>query len=124
MTSPADYDRFLSMIVNGGRHRDRKMMSERAVRLGTSNLLPNGADLSGTWVAGQHFGAGGVVGTGKQEGIYGWSGAAGTIGYCNVRTRLRMGLYVQYMPSDTYPVFDEFIAAVDSDMASRGKPRQ
>ena len=124
VTSPADYDRFLSMIVNGGRHRGRKMMSERAVRLGTSNLLPNGADLSGTWVAGQHFGAGGVVGTGKQEGIYGWSGAAGTIGYCNVRTRLRMGLYVQYMPSDTYPVFDEFIAAVDSDMASRGKPRQ
>lgn len=122
VTSPADYDRFLAMIVNGGRHRGRRVMSEQAVRMGTSNLLPEGADTSGTWVEGQYFGAGGIVGKGKTEGVYGWSGAAGTIGYCNLRSRLRMGLYVQYMPSNSYPVFDEFMAAVDRDVAARREP--
>lgn len=124
VTSPSDFDRFLSMIVNSGRHRGKRVMSEAAVRLGTSNLLPAGADLSGTWINGQNFGAGGLVGTGKREGIYGWSGAAGTVGYCNVRTRLRTGLYVQYMPSNTYPIFEEFNAAVEADVSSRGKSRK
>ena len=117
VTSPADYDRFMAMIVNGGKHHGKRVMSEAAVRQGTSNLLPAGADLSGTWVAGQYFGAGGAVGTGARDGSYGWSGAAGTIGYCNVKTGLRSGLYVQYMPSDTYPIFDEFLAAVTIDSA-------
>ncbi|MEQ1497960.1 MAG: serine hydrolase domain-containing protein [Novosphingobium sp.] len=124
VTSPADFDRFLSMVVNAGRHRRGRVMSEAAVRLGTSNLLPAGADLSGTWIAGEHFGAGGVVGVGKRAGVYGWSGAAGTIGYCNVKSRLRTGLYVQYMPTDRYPIFDEFNAAVDADTAAKGKRRR
>lgn len=121
VTSPADYDRFMAMIVNAGQHRGKRVMSAAAVRLGTSNLLPAGADLSGTWIAGRQFGAGGSVGIGAEEGTYGWSGAAGTIGYCNVRTGLRSGLYVQYMPSDTYPIFDEFAAAVAVDAAHHGR---
>lgn len=124
VTSPKDFDKFLAMIVNGGRHGGKRVMSAQAVQRGTSNLLPDGADLSGTWIVGQHFGAGGLVGTGQRAGLYGWSGAAGTIGYCNLRDRLRMGLYVQYMPSDSYPIFDEFNASVSSDLTSRRKPRK
>ena len=123
VTSPADYDRFMAMIVNAGKHRGKRVMSEAAVRLGTSDLLPAGADLSGTWVQGQGFGAGGSVGAGARAGSYGWSGAAGTIGYCNVKTGLRSGLYVQYMPSDTYPIFDEFLAAVTADAARHRRGR-
>jgi CubicO group peptidase (beta-lactamase class C family) len=121
VTSPADYDRFLAMIVNAGLHQGKRVMGEAAVRLGTSDLLPEGADVSGTWVAGQGFGAGGLVGIGKDEGVFGWSGTAGTIGLCNTRLKLRSGLYVQYMPSNTYPIYDEFVAAVGSDVAMRSK---
>lgn len=123
VTSPADFDRFLAMIVNGGLHGNKRIMKEATVRLGTSNLLPDGADLTGTWVAGNHFGAGGIVGTGANEGLYGWSGAAGTVGMCNTRLKLRTGLYVQYMPQDRLPILAEFPNAVGADlMAGKGKP--
>ena len=60
VTSPADFDRFLAMLVNLGQSGSTRVMSEAAVRMGTSNLLPATADLTGTWVAGQQFGAGGI----------------------------------------------------------------
>ncbi|HCF24680.1 MAG TPA: serine hydrolase [Novosphingobium sp.] len=123
VTSPADFDKFLAMIVNGGLHGGKRIMKEATVRQGTSNLLPEGADLSGTWVAGSHFGAGGIVGTGANEGLYGWSGAAGTVGMCNTKLKLRTGLYVQYMPQDRLPILAEFPKAVGSDLqAGKGKP--
>ena len=123
VTTPADFDKFLAMLVNGGRHGARRIMREETVRLGTSNLLPEGADLSGTWVAPYKFGAGGLVGTGINEGLYGWSGAAGTIGMCNTRLKLRTGLYVQYMPQDTLPLITEFPQAVAADiLAGKGRP--
>lgn len=122
VTSPADFDKFLAMLVNGGMHGARRIMKEETVRQGTSNLLPAGADLSGTWVAPYQFGAGGLVGTGINEGLYGWSGAAGTIGMCNTRLKLRSGLYVQYMPQDTLPLMSEFPRAVAADIIA-GKGR-
>ncbi len=119
VTSPADYDRFMAMIVNGGALGGRRVMSEAAVRLGTSDLLPEGADLKGTWVEGNGFGAGGISGKGKEEGLYGWSGAAGTVGYAQTRLKLRSGLFVQYMPQDSLPVLKEFPQAVGADLAAR-----
>ena len=119
VTSPADFDRFLAMLVNGGRHGNKQVMADAAVKQGTSNLLPAGVDMSGTWVAGQNFGAGGVVGTGENEGLYGWSGAAGTIGMCNMKLKLRTGLYVQYMPSDALPILSEFPKAVGADLTAK-----
>ena len=118
VTSPADFDRFLAMLVNFGMSGNTRVMSEAAVRMGTSNLLPATADLAGTWVAGQQFGAGGIVGTGKDEGLYGWSGAAGTIGYVQMKLGLRSSLYVQYMPSDKFPILTEFPKAVGADLNS------
>lgn len=122
VTTPADFDRFLAMLVNGGMHGTTRIMKEETVRLGTSDLLPEGADLSGTWVAPYRFGAGGLVGTGINQGLYGWSGAAGTIGMCNTRLGLRTGLYVQYMPSDSLPLITEFPQAVAADIIA-GKGR-
>jgi CubicO group peptidase (beta-lactamase class C family) len=119
VTTPAEFDRFLGMIVNGGMVGSKRVMSEAAVRLGTSNLLPSGVDKTGTWVAGYDFGAGGLVGTGARAGVYGWSGGAGTIGLANTRLGLRTGLYVQYSPQDRYPLLQEFPAAILADMTRR-----
>ena len=118
VTSPADFDRFLAMLVNLGMSGSTRVMSEAAVRMGTSNLLPASADLTGTWVAGQQFGAGGIVGTGKDEGLYGWSGAAGTIGFAQMKLGLRTSLYVQYMPQDKLPILKEFPKAVGADLTA------
>jgi CubicO group peptidase (beta-lactamase class C family) len=118
VTSPEDFDRFLSMLVNLGMSGSTRVMSEAAVRMGTSNLLPATADLTGTWVVGQQFGAGGIVGTGKDEGLYGWSGAAGTIGFAQMKLGLRTGLFVQYMPQDKLPILKEFPKAVGADLTA------
>jgi CubicO group peptidase (beta-lactamase class C family) len=118
VTSPSDFDRFLTMLVNYGTVGGTRVMSEAAVRMGTSNLLPEGADLTGTWVADQHFGAGGVVGTGKDEGLFGWSGAAGTIGFAQMKMALRTSLYVQYMPQNKLPILSEFPKAVGADLTA------
>lgn len=123
VTTPADFDRFLALIVNGGRHNGKRLLREETVTLATSNLLPEGTDTAGTWIAPHGFGAGGVSGTGAEQGLFGWSGAAGTIGMCNTRLKLRTGLYVQYMPQDRLPIMREFPAAVGADLtAGKGRP--
>jgi CubicO group peptidase (beta-lactamase class C family) len=119
VTSPADFDKFLAMIVNGGVHEKKRLMKAETVALATSNLLPAEADLTGTWIAGNGFGAGGISGRGADEGLYGWSGAAGTIGLCNTRLKLRTGLYTQYMPQDALPILAEFPKAVGADVTAR-----
>jgi CubicO group peptidase (beta-lactamase class C family) len=121
VTSPADFDRWLAMLVNYGMAGTTRVMSEAAVRLGTSDLLPAGMDLKGTFVAGQRFGAGGVVGTGKDEGLFGWSGAAGTMGFAQMKLGLRTSLYVQYMPQERLPILKEFPKAVGADLTTQGK---
>lgn len=119
VTSPADYDRFLRMLVGRGVVDGRRVMSERAVMLGTSDLLPPGADTSGTLVAGAGFGAGGRVGKGADEGHFGWSGAAGTVGFVHMKIGLRAGLYVQFMPPGALPIQREFMDAARDDVLAR-----
>lgn len=120
VASPADYDRFLTLILGGGLLGGKRIVSESAVRLATSDLLPAEADLTGTWIAGNRFGAGAVVGTGKDEGLWGWSGAAGTVGFAQTRLGLRTSLFVQYMPQDRLPILKEFPVAVGADLAAMG----
>ena len=121
VSSPRDYDRFLMMLAGAGSIGGARVMSEAAVRLGTSNLLPAGADLADTWIEHAGFGAGGRVGLGVDAGTYGWSGAAGTIGFVNTRIGLRAGLFVQYMPSSGLPIGDEFPKAVLADVSAMKK---
>lgn len=119
VTTPADYDRFLTMIANRGKVDGKQVISAAAVRLGTSDLLPEGVDLKGTYAEGARFGAGGRVGTGPTAGTFGWSGAAGTVGFANTRTGLRAGLFVQYTPSMALPIQKEFPEAVLRDLLAR-----
>jgi CubicO group peptidase (beta-lactamase class C family) len=124
VSSPRDYDRFLRMLVGLGQIDGKRVMSEAAVRMGTSNLLPDtvrqvpltpgSLELD---LAKYGFGAGGRVGKGADEGIYGWAGAAGTIAFADIKRGIRGGLFTQYMPSSLYPLDTEFPAAVVKDIA-------
>ena len=121
VSTPRDYDRFLQMLVGYGEFEGKRIMSERAVRVGTSNLLPPSVDTAGTMAAGAGFGAGGRVGLGDQAGTYGWGGAAGTVALVDMKRGLRASAYTQYMPSDAYPIHAAFPAAVVSDLVAQAR---
>lgn len=114
VSSPKDYDRFLRMLLGYGKLGNERVMGELAVRVGTSNLFPKTVDLTGSWMEGQGHGAGGR----SVDGTYGWGGAAGTLASVDYNLGLRTGLWTQYMPSDTYPIRDEFTAALEKDLAA------
>lgn len=119
-STPLDYDRFLEMLLGYGEIGGKRIMTERAVRLGTSDLLPDTLLPQDEYAKGEWgFGAGGRVGRGEQTGVYGWAGAAGTIGFVHFPLKLRAGLYTQYMPQDAYPLIEEFPAALRADLAAR-----
>jgi CubicO group peptidase (beta-lactamase class C family) len=117
-SSPRDYDRFLEMVLGLGEFRGTRVMSEAAVRLGTSNLMPDTLAPGGEYNAAWDFGAGGRVGKGENTGAFGWAGAAGTIGFVHSGLNLRAGLFTQYMPQMAYPLIDEFPAAILADLAA------
>ncbi|MFA7595490.1 MAG: serine hydrolase domain-containing protein [Novosphingobium sp.] len=108
VSSPRDYDRFLRMLLGFGKLDGKRVMSEAAVRLGTSNLLPPGVGTAGTLANGGGFGAGGRSGLGEEEGTFGWGGAAGTIAFADLKRGWRGGLYTQYMPVEAYPLQRDF----------------
>ncbi|MFN3863423.1 MAG: serine hydrolase domain-containing protein [Erythrobacter sp.] len=115
VSSPKDYDRFLRMLLGYGMLDGVRVMSEEAVRVGTSDLLPATVDTRGTWMEGQGHGAGGrSVGQ-----TFGWGGAAGTLAAVDFGLKLRSTLFTQYMPSEAYPIRDEFLAAMEADMAAK-----
>lgn len=120
-STPRDYDKFLRMLAGMGEFEGKRVMSEAAVRMGTSNLLPDTVEQSppgaglGLDLSRYGFGAGGRVGKGLLSGVYGWAGAAGTVAFADVRTGLHCGLFTQFMPAGAYPVTDEFADAVLRD---------
>ena len=120
VSSPRDYDRFLRMLLGYGMIDGKRVMGELAVRVGTSNLLPEGVSTAGTLADGAGFGAGGRVGLGDQAGTYGWGGAAGTVALVNMKIGLRASEFTQYMPSDAYPVHGDFPKALLADLAAMG----
>lgn len=106
VSSARDYDRFLMMLLGEGRFNGKQLMSAQAARLAMSNLLPPGANIRGTWIEGYGFGAGGRVTlpTSKEGvGVFGWNGAAGTIGWVDRGRKMRVTGMVQQMPLDAYP---------------------
>jgi CubicO group peptidase (beta-lactamase class C family) len=121
-STPRDYDKFLEMLLNRGEYRGMPIMSERAVRLGTSDILPDTLVPGGEYSGGAWgYGAGGRVGRGEDAGAFGWAGAAGTIGFVHYGLGLRAGLYSQYMPMQAYPLLEEFPAAILADLAAAGR---
>ncbi len=119
VSSPKDYDRFLRMLLGYGKLGNERVMSELAVRVGVSNLLPATADMAGTWMEGQGHGAGGR----SHNGSFGWGGAAGTLGAVDYNLGLRTALWTQYMPSDAYPIRDEYMAAIEADLTAMRERR-
>lgn len=120
-STPQDYDRFLEMILGYGAFRGTRVLDELAVRMGTGDLLPDtlggNSEYGTTW----GYGAFGRVGRDDQAGIYGWAGAAGTLGFVDLKRQLRAGLFTQYMPQMEYPLIDEFPKAILADLAAQGR---
>ena len=116
VSSPRDYDRFLRMLAQFGMIGGKRVLSEKAVRLGTSNLLPRGVE--GPTIMGMSggFGAGGRIGTGTEAGIFGWAGAAGTVGMVDMIHGLRSQIFTQFMPADAVSLLPEFQTALKADV--------
>lgn len=117
VSSPRDYDRLLRMLLGLGAIDGTRVMSAAAVRLATSNLLPDTASVESTWVEGEGFGAGGRVGLGDNEGTYGWGGAASTAAFVHFGADLRAGVYTQLMVQGENAVQAAFPKAVRKDLA-------
>ncbi|MFM9977554.1 MAG: serine hydrolase domain-containing protein [Sphingomonadaceae bacterium] len=103
VSSPRDFDRFLAMLAGLGAIGRTRIMKAETARLAMSNLLPPGADTSGTFVDGQGFGAGGRVTLvsepgGRGVGTFGWAGAAATIAWVDPTRGVRAAGYAQYVP--------------------------
>ncbi len=119
VSSARDYDRFLMMLLGKGALDGNRIMSEKAATTGMSNILPEGANVSGTWVDGQGFGAGGRVGLGGAngpKGTYGWGGAAGTAAFVDNLRGFRASGYVQYMGKESIPFQNDFPKLVYRDL--------
>jgi CubicO group peptidase (beta-lactamase class C family) len=114
--SARDYDRFLSMLLGGGMLDGKRIMAVETVALGMSNLLPEGADTSGTLVSTSGFGAGGRVGLGDRAGTFGWGGAAGTMGFVDTKRQIRATGMIQYMPSFAQDFPDKFGKWIYADL--------
>lgn len=111
VSSARDYDRFLAMLLGEGETGGVRVMAADTARLAMSNLLDDSVDRKGTFIDGQGFGAGGRVSLPSSpggEGIFGWAGAAGTIGFVHRRLGYRAAGYTQIMPPDAVPFQAKF----------------
>lgn len=119
ISSAHDYDRFLTMLTNNGSLGKAHVLPPAAVAIGTSNLLPPGVNMRDyvgiPGVVG--FGAGGCIANhGGLKGLFGWMGAAGTIGFILPSQQLRVTGLINNLS-----VFDFAIGlpgAVHADLAS------
>ena len=103
VSSARDYDRFLAMLLGEGMTSGVRIMKPETARLAMSNLIDDSVDRKGTFIDGEGFGAGGRVSLPTSpggEGIFGWAGAAGTIGFVHRGLGYRAAGYTQIMPPD------------------------
>jgi CubicO group peptidase (beta-lactamase class C family) len=128
--SARDYDRFLHMLQDGGALDGVRIMKPETVALAMSNLLPAGVEFSsvpgttGGTATGPKmgFGAGGSVYLedrpgGPAKGTYGWGGAAGTIAWVDPARHARGTVMVNYFPSDKWPLREQTVGALMTDLA-------
>lgn len=118
ISTARDFDRFMAMLVAGGKAGGKRVMNPLAVTLGTSNLLPPGAATKGTWLEGAGHGAGAQLGLGAKAGVLGWSGAAGTVFRIDLKRGIRVAIYSQHMPTSAYELYDKFPKAAGSDLGA------
>lgn len=121
VSSARDYDRFLAMLLGEGETGGVRVMSADTARLAMSNLIDDSVDRKGTFIDGQGFGAGGRVslpGSPGGEGIFGWAGAAGTVGFVHRKLGYRAAGYTQIMPPESVPFQAKFGETFFKDVAA------
>jgi CubicO group peptidase (beta-lactamase class C family) len=119
VSTAADYNRFMTMLVNGGIYNGTRLLSSRTLDLMTRNHLPDNADLEK--LAGDSFSEVSYAGIGfglgfsvvldaarnkvpTSEGSFAWGGAASTAFWVDPVEELTVGFYTQVLPSGTYPL--------------------
>ncbi|MEZ5107047.1 MAG: serine hydrolase domain-containing protein [Draconibacterium sp.] len=93
MVSTADdYSKFGRMLINGGELDGVRVLKEETVKMIMSNQLPEGVNYdNGGW-----YGLGGSVN--KENGRYGWSGAASTHFVADPENKMVILAFTQLMP--------------------------
>jgi CubicO group peptidase (beta-lactamase class C family) len=117
VSTTADYLRFCRMLLNGGEldsdHGAIRLLGRKTVETMVQNHLPDGVFIDPDKSRG--FGLGGYVllDVAKSQqlgtiGMWGWGGAANTKFWIDFEEDLIGVLMVQYMPSDLYPLEQEY----------------
>ena len=115
VSSTKDYLDFLSMLLDGGRAGRVRVMKPGTAALIHSDILPPGVESEGS---GYGFG-GYVVRPGNPRvGEYGWSGAAGTVGWMDPTRRYAGVIMAQFFPYGAVRIAREARAAIAQDIAA------
>ena len=119
-----DYQRFASMLLNGGELEGVRILGPRTVELMASNWLPGNVDLetfpgrplfAETTFSGIGFGLGMSVTldpvathTAGSPGEFSWGGAASTVFWVDPVEQMTAMFFTQLLPSSTYPLRSQF----------------
>jgi CubicO group peptidase (beta-lactamase class C family) len=127
VSTAADYQRFLDMLLNGGALDGVRILGRKTLEYMTINHLPGNADLNElgqstfaeTAMDGVGFGLGFsvVVDPAKLQvvssvGEFGWGGAASTVFWVDPAEELWVLFLTQFSPSQYYPIRRQLRAAV------------
>lgn len=119
LSTAHDYQRFMTMLLNGGELDGIRLVSNRTLDLMTENHLPGDVDLADYAVdsfsedqqAGIGFGLGFSVVVDRRknkalvsEGTFAWGGAASTAFWVDPLEELTVGFYTQLLPSGTHNI--------------------
>jgi CubicO group peptidase (beta-lactamase class C family) len=126
-STAADYQRFLTMLVNGGQLDGQQIIGPRTLAFMATNHLPGGSTLdrfgtpgySETLGGGTGFGLGvsvvvdpAALGQAASVGEYGWGGAASTQMWVDPAEELTCLFLTQLVPSGLYPIRRQLRATV------------
>jgi CubicO group peptidase (beta-lactamase class C family) len=114
VSTAGDYLRFCRMLLNEGELDGERLLGRKTVELMTTNHMPIGVQpFPEDAFAG--FGLGVSVRLELRQsrrlespGTFGWGGAANTNFWIDPKEEVIGILMLQYMPSDTYPIVDDF----------------
>jgi len=129
LSTAYDYNRFMTMLLNGGELDGVRLLSSRTLELMVQNHLPDDGDLE-KWAtdsfsevasAGVGFGLGFATMLDRRrnkslqtEGTFYWGGAASTAFWVDPIEELCVGFYTQLLPSSTYNIRRELARQVYS----------
>jgi CubicO group peptidase (beta-lactamase class C family) len=123
ISTAADYQRFVTMLVNGGERDGVRLLGTRTLRYMASNHLPGGVDLeqfgrplyAEVSYEGVGFGLGFAVAEDhvaqkvlSSRGEFNWGGLASTAFWIDPLERITATFFTQVIPSSTYPLRTQF----------------